>query len=347
MLAFEHSHRQQFFNPYSNFEANIENPYPGLDMNIYNNIEQSTDFSALPFSFYENPTLFIEAPLDNFKYGMHRSASSNGSVKQASQHSSELLPSLLSSASQPSVHSASSSTVGSPYSGHSHPISHHDSWASNQGLGLTPTIVNHESYTHEFVSTDPDPELAFATHDKFSGNFVSESTDLSSCHKRSSTFPVAVTQSLSLPPNAPFSTSPEPLSIDSFLELSNKSPISAQSFSHPPATPVENGNLSKKSNPTFKSPTTPASAHSRRPSAVSPSLSRPSAAQSAPQTSLAVPAPAAGPQPFHNVAAPVPQHANQFQSHFFAQSSGNFIPPLESSCSFLLALFPTSCLLLS
>jgi hypothetical protein len=27
--------------------------------------------------------------------------------------------------------------------------------------------------------------------------------------------------------------------------------------------------------------------------------------------------------------------ASHFQSHFFAQSSGNFMPPLESSCSSL------------
>src|SRR5271163_2496609 len=141
MLAFEHALRPQFFsNPHFNIETTLDS-YSGLDMNAYASMDSSASFSSLPFSYYESQTLFVEAPQDHLKYGMQRSTSSNGSAKQASQYSSELPPSLLSSASGPSVHSASSSTVGSPYSGHSHAISNQDSWMSNQGLGLNPTIV--------------------------------------------------------------------------------------------------------------------------------------------------------------------------------------------------------------
>ena len=102
-------------------------------------------------------------------------------------------------------------------------------------------------------------------------------------------------------------------------------------------TPVENDRAPRKSNPVFKSPTTPASAHPRTPSTLSPSIPRSFPGQSAPTDSLAAPAHAVLSQSFNNPAAQIPQHASHFQSHFFAQSSGNWMPPLESSCSFLLA----------
>merc|ERR1712230_181255 len=85
------------------------------------------------------------------------------------------------------------------------------------------------------------------------------------------------------------------------------------------------GTEANRSTPNFKSPTTPASAYPRQhPTLVSPSHSRsfsPSPRQTLPTRMTS-----------HDPnAARVHKSASHFQSHFFAQSSGNFMPPLESS----------------
>jgi hypothetical protein len=331
MLAIEHSLRQSFYNAHLDTESNIPDPYPNLDMNPYASLDSTASFASLPFSYYENPALFVEAPHDSFPYGLHRSTSSNSSLKQSS-HSSELPPSLLSSASGPSIHSASSSTVGSPFSGYSHPISTQDSWSSSRGLGLNPTIVNHEGFAADFVGADLEPELAYTTHEKLRGNFVGECTDIS-FPNRSSTFPLRVSsQSLCVPPNAPFSASPEPLSVECFQNPASTKPsalpIAARSSAHSPATPVDQERQQSRSRkPIFKSPTIPASAQPRTPTVVSPALVRSATVQT-------IPPPPALSQSTSYAAVPMQQHANQFQNHFFAQSSGSFIPPLELSCSF-------------
>lgn len=172
MLAFEHPQRETFFQQSYTAESNVQAPYPGLDMDSFNFSESMANFHPLPFSFFENPTMFASAPAQSLKPQMTRSVSSNSNVQQYPHHSCEVAPGLVSS--------ASSSTVGSPYSGPMHPDTLQntgDAFSTevlSQGLGLLPTIVNQDGYTQEFVGTGFDADMPMG-HDKLNGNFVDPS----------------------------------------------------------------------------------------------------------------------------------------------------------------------------
>ena len=228
--------------------------------------------------------------------------------------------------------------MGSPYSGHAHSFSHQESWVnSNDGLGLGSALVNQEAYYQGFVGTDLDSELAFGPRDKLSDDFVGECANISSTRKRSgSLFPGKFSQS-PVPlqsPRAP-SSSPEPLTIDAILERANGSSTtqSPRPQSSSQVTSIDNERSQSQKPPNlFKSPTTPASACPRTskvattlPAAISLPADHPSLRPG--QTSMP------------HASTPSHHHAGQFQNHFFAQSSGSFVPPLESSCVFPCILF--------
>ena len=312
-------------------------------MNSYSSFDSIPSFSPLPYSVYEHPSFYLDTPAEGFKSEMHRSSSLSGSLKPASHHSSELAPSTFSSASGHSITSASSSTVGSPYSGHAHSFSHQESWVnSNEGLGLSPAIVSQEGYYQGFVGADLDSELAFGSHDKLSDDYVGKSANFSSTRKRSdnlfrgknSQSPVPLQTSLAS------SSSPERLTIDSILERAKSSSTaqSPRSFDSSHVTAIDDNQRSQslKSINVFKSPTTPASA-CPRPSRV--------ATTSSVLASLPADHPSFHPEQTNMPHAPMPTHqqGGQFQDHFFAQSSGSFMPPLESSCVFPWNSNPVSC----
>lgn len=333
MLSFEHSRRQEPFSQFYHFEA--QGPYQDLNMNN-EAFHNAATFAALPFSYYENPSLFVEAPPKAFDY--ESSSPSAHSSQQQTSH--DFPPSLLSSASGPSVASASSSTIGSPYSVHAQTVSTQDAWASQHGLGFDPTIVSHEVFAPEYVGAGIDLELSFATSDKIHGTFVGECADLSSFQKRSSTFPVNLpSSSLCVPHQARITASPEPLTIDSILDRA--SAASAVKRGCPnltregPSGPIrrENGFV-RPSSGVFKSPTTPASAHTRNTSSKSPTAHASVHAASYPPAASRTPMTHQQPQQHSPSSPPTQQNGHHFQNHFFAQSSGNFMPPLESSCSF-------------
>lgn len=331
MLAFEQSRRHEPFSQYYQFEA--QQHYTELNMND-ESFQHAATFASLPFSYYENPSLFVEAPQKLFDQEF-RSPSSHSSHQQASL---DCPPSLLSSASGPSVASASSSTIGSPYSVHAQTVPSQDNWNSQHGLGFDPATIHHEVFASEYVGAGIDPELSFAVNEKTHGSFVGEWADLSSFQKRSSSFPVSISaSSLSIPHQVRVTASPEPLTIDSILDRA--SAASAVERGSPNLTrgglsgPIRRENsLALSSDGVFKSPTTPASANPRAKSPTAhtsihaasypPAASRVhNSQQLSPQSSPSSP--------------PTPQqHGHNFQTHFFAQSSGSFMPPLESSCSF-------------
>ena len=200
----------------------------------------------------------------------------------------------------------------------------------SNGLGVYPTIVNQDGF--DFSSTGFEAEMSIG-HDKLTGNFVGECADLSSSQKRSSTLPIAIGQfaPVSSPSAHPISTSPDNLiletvgntakNVHAYEPTSRASSLPLAVVSHP--------------EPIFKSPTTPASAYPRTPGTHSP-VDRRLLGQAAQQITVSPQqhAPATTHQPH-----PMQQYAGQFQRHFFAQSSGNFMPPLESSCSFSLLQF--------
>ena len=333
MLAVEHSHQQHHFAQPFGFDSSFHDSYPDLNMNSYSSFDSIPGFAPLPYSMYENSSFYLDTPPESFRPEMHRPSSVNGSLKPASHHSSDLPPSTLSSASGHSIPSAPSSTVGSPYSGHAHGFSHQESWVnSNEGLGLSPAIVSQEAYYQGFVGADLDSDMAFGSHDKLSDDFVGECASFSSPRKRCNSLfrgpfsqsPVPLRSSL-----AP-SSSPEPLTIDSILERANSSSNaqSPRSLDSSRVTSIDNQtSQSLKSASIFKSPTTPASA-----------CLRPSRLPSTPSVAVSPPADNQSflPRPTSMPHAPTPTHqqGGPFQNHFFAQSSGSFMPPLESSCVF-------------
>jgi hypothetical protein len=340
MLAFEHSHRQHHFTQPFGYESGFHDSYADSSMNSYSAFEPIHGFAPLPYSTYESSSFYMDTPPEGFKYEMQRSSSLTGSLKPASHHSSELPPSTLSSASGHSIPSASSSTVGSPYSGHAHSFSHQESWVnSNEGLGLGSALVNQDAYYHGFVGTDLDSELAFGPRDKLSDDFVGECANISSTRKRSSSlFPGKFSQSpVPLQSSLAPSSSPEPLTIDAILERANGSSAtqSPRPQSSSQATSIDN-ERSQSVKPTnhFKSPTAPASA-----------CPRTSKVATALPAAISLPAnhPSLRPGQTFMPHASTPSHhqTGKFQNHFFAQSSGSFVPPLESSCVFPCILFLT------
>ena len=352
MLAFEHPHHQHHFAQQSGWDSSIYEPRPSLSMNSHLSFDSYDHVASFPYSVYENPSLYVDAPQENYRFEMHRSASYNAGLKPASHHSAELPPSTLSSASGQSVASASSSTVGSPYSSHAHTFSQQEPWiSSNEGLGLGPAIVNHEGDIQGFVSGDLDADFTYGSNYKIPEDFVGECTKLSSPRKQSSNlFPGNVSQSpVPLPSPLASSSSSETLTIDSILDQANSTSApntaqitqSSRSFSSSPVSPIDHRRTHSSSTKVFKSPTIPASACPRTPKPV-PQTSYPATTASA-AISLLDGHPSFRPEQTIIPQAPMPahHHGGHFQSHFFAQSSGSFLPPLESSCVFLALL---SCL---
>jgi hypothetical protein len=273
--------------------------------------------------------MFASAPAQSLKPQMTRSVSSNSNVQQYPHHSCEVAPGLVSS--------ASSSTVGSPYSGPMHPDTLQntgDAFSTevlSQGLGLLPTIVNQDGYTQEFVGTGFDADMPMG-HDKLNGNFVGESADLSSSQKRSSTLSFPINRmSHNASPATPLGASPELPTANAVVTETNHVPAPAHptsvSVSRSASLPVSAPQQSSVE-PVFKSPTTPASAYTKTPNAHSPNDRRWPSHGAHPVAS-----PTQQPVVVHPN-QPMRQHGGQFQSHFFAQSSGNFMPPLETTCSF-------------
>lgn len=339
MLAFEHPRRDTLFQQsYSlgDSNSNIHPPYPDLDMDSFNYSDSMANFQPLPFSYFDNPNMFASAPAQPMKPQMTRTTSNHSAMHQY-HHSNEVAPGLVSS--------ASSSTVGSPYSGpmQNDSLHHQNGVFSTEilshGLGLLPTIVNQDSFSHDFAGPGYETELPIG-HDKLNGNFVGESADLSSSLKRSSTFPCPTSRtSQSVSPATPLSSTPELLAanasvvedLPAFTRSTSFVPVN-RSSSLPVSLPQQ-----EFPEPVFKSPTTPASAYPRTPGAYSP-LDR----RAAPSHGAHLVAPSPQQQSVIPLSAhPMRQHGNQFQNYFFAQSSGNFMPPLETSCwfSFLVSDF--------
>ena len=307
----------------------------------YGSYDSMSGFHPLPISYYENPTMFASAPAQTMKSQITRSHSQN-SVHQYQQQNSELPPALISSASNASIPSATSSTVGSPYSGPINTSQAQNSYvneALSHGLGLLPTIVNQDGYQHDFVGSGFDTDMPMG-HDKMiAGNFVGEFADFSYSLKPLPNLPVATRQ----PAQSVYSVTPLTASPPELLSTLHKFEASAhvpafvdappaidvsRSLSLP-ATLFEHQPLNET---VFKSPTTPASAYPRTPITTSPIDRRQSMHNGQPTNSSQHQPSHAALSPLH----PMQPYGGQFQSHFFAQSSGNYMPPLETSCSFSL-----------
>jgi hypothetical protein len=254
--------------------------------------------------------------------------SSSTMYAEAPQYESPDLRTAPSNYSTASGPSASSSTMGSPHSIHGHIVP-----GPEYGLGLTPSIVGyndfgHSEYTFQASGMD-DFTLEFNPAKTNPNGFVGECKTISApCQ------------------HGPISSNSESISsLSTFVPSPNTihtpTQMQSESATRSMASPITPASAMKKETPDecFKSPV---SAFARSPS----SSRRPSQAFSAPF--YASSSTAGRPQdmrlsPISSVSQPFsseqsPSYTTYHQSPFFSQSSGNFVPPLESSCRFPLSI---------
>lgn len=210
-------------------------------------------------------------------------------------------------------------------------------WGQQHHMGMLPDIVHPDGLGHDvFASTGFDIETIPVT-DK---GCVGEFHNISSSQQAQSVFP--------------FDFSSHPSSFD-FLrdtgsfgqeQVQSQLPFTttAQSVSMPLVITPPNRDSMSPSDSNFKSPTTPASATSpvlervkgKRRSTVTHGVSKRPRGSSPLTQAMSYNEADLPARP----KAPLPT----FSSPFFSQSSGNFVPPLESSCPspahFLFSLFP-------
>lgn len=324
-------------------------------------------------AYYNTPHYLFESAKSQDHHGFTPAGSPCPSISQALDHPPST---TLSSASGASVQSTASSAVGSPYSHATHNLPSQDQWTeSHHGLGIASGVVHSNNGFGQDMPqwSGMENELIFDSS-KLQDSFVGESENISSspmsptCSAPLSVSPCSASQTFasgfSFPPQAMAPTSlgnGRNVTIDTILEEVNStiqsspcttSPTSACSTSASPVcAPINRGSLSSpRGARSFRSPATPASAISPSfpnpaysPRSRQPGLRRPSVTSSnksrAQRTSVS---PTEMYSPYTRP-LPVPEYHEQFSfvqssSPFFGQSSGRFIPPLQSSCWFSLCI---------
>ena len=353
---------------YHNMES--EDDTSGLNTS-YDPYPSMSAYSAPP-AYYNAPHYFFESAKPQDQHRFTPVGSPSPSISQALDHPPST---TLSSASGASVQSTASSAVGSPYSHATHNLPSQDQWTeSHHGLGIASGVVHsNEDFGRDMAQWGGmENELLFDSS-KLQDSFIGESENLPS----SSPISRNCLASLSIPscsapqdfisgyslPHQSVASNPSGnsrnVTIDTILEEVNStiqssprtaSPISTSSTRISPVTaPTKHSPQGHRS---FRSPTAPASA-------MSPSF---------PNTSFASWTQRRGPQRQsvmtgpdskspRNSVSPTDRHAPyarpfsgpESQAHFpsfhssspfFGQSSGRFIPPLQSSCWFSLLILP-------
>jgi hypothetical protein len=233
-------------------------------------------------------------------YSHPPSVSSSISTTQSSEQ-----PSLRSSMSCASPASPSPSTIGSPYS-----------------REIVPSIGSVEEFPHHY-EMDQDS----LTQEKFRGSFVGECANISSNFKSQvSPSSVSKSQSWRRPDHAVAShRSPVP----SLSSPSNKSHMvggracvgnvnrNGRAFSSPtPSSPTPGTAVASNRKRSYTEANTNVGVLKPRKSPVIPSNMKRSSTPSPPSH------------------VSTSSHCGSFQKSFFSQSSGNYVPPLESSCWF-------------
>ncbi|RMZ76162.1 hypothetical protein DV738_g5108, partial [Chaetothyriales sp. CBS 135597] len=171
MLALEQAQHDQTFR---HLNSTVQAPYPSLDMEMSHSVYESmTNFSHhIPFSYYDIQSIIATAPAPSTTTSSPQRARTYSAQSLPFSHPTEVPPALISAASNPSIPSASSSTVGSPCSGPLHMPTHDEYKAAmSQSLGPVPTIVNQDSFDLPSSVFEPDFSMG---HDKLNGNFVAD-----------------------------------------------------------------------------------------------------------------------------------------------------------------------------
>lgn len=295
------------------------------------------DSNTSAYSYYNPANLTVDGPKERARRYQQRYTPS-GSVSPSIPQSLDHPPSTLSSTSGASGQSKASSTAGSPYSLATHSLPSQDAWSeSNHGLGIAPDTLHNDAFTHNaFPSGGLEGELCYQDG-KFPDNFVGEYGTFPSvlCSQTCSTFATALnSECISTFPGSPFIQSPRnhigrsamskqpPGSLilpSTALAISEHNVAEGSSYQSSSLAMSTLGNqaaispiiseIDSSSSDTFKPPVKPASTTCRTLPQSSPSRQHTSRWQT---------------------------HDCQPANHFFNQSNGRFIAPLESSCRFSL-----------
>ncbi|EEH33734.2 hypothetical protein PAAG_04783 [Paracoccidioides lutzii Pb01] len=170
MLALEHSRHKQSYLPQLSMDPSMHDPFGPLYIDSYSPLGSYNLFPAGSTSFSDAPSFQIEAPHHPYNnssnsakyepFAHHNCASPTIVSIQASDFKAST---ASSSASGPSLPSTSSSTIGSPYQ---------ESWIDmNSSSGLGPATVGSDGYSQEYVSAAMDANMMFA-HEKLPDSFV-------------------------------------------------------------------------------------------------------------------------------------------------------------------------------
>lgn len=239
----------------------------------------------------------------------------------------EAAPSLLSSASAPSIPSASSSTVGSPYSIHAQLAS--NPFLYNNQFITGPAIVCDDSFPYGYESAHFDHEATTGQDAKLTVPFVGKCADLSSSASSSTAMPVK-----EFLPTVPLVSSPKPISTvpEATTTTSQQNHSGDDVATQIASIATSLKSHSSGSNAIFKSPTTPASAY---PKTSLPHARRticPSDEQHRDYFRFSYSFP-------FSSQSPMPQYGRMPEHNFLAQTSGNPVPPTQALCSsFLFSL---------
>lgn len=172
MLALDSSRQQQnpYFQPQFTMDPALIEPF-GFQMDSLNGFGQAPASSAMPQpSYYDTPPVYAESFPEIHKQASFPAMPPTPPSIPTSRTSEPYMPGL-SSASGPSIASASSSAIGSPYSGHAHVVP--ESWIdTNHGLGLPAAVMN-EMFPNDYMGNTLDPDAYYAK--KYPDNFVGES----------------------------------------------------------------------------------------------------------------------------------------------------------------------------
>jgi hypothetical protein len=171
MTTFQPTDFTLFPHPKMMAEARVKQPY--FDMNldpgnmfsypVDNMAHYGQDLSRLPQSYYD--TSFESTELQK---ATHFASMPTTPPSISASHSTELHIPTGSAASGPSIASASSSAMGSPYSGTAHTF--HDKWVNtNHGLGLPAAVMN-DMFPQEYMGGTVDMEMLY--QEKFPDTFV-------------------------------------------------------------------------------------------------------------------------------------------------------------------------------
>jgi hypothetical protein len=169
MLALDSSRQQQtsYFHNVPMDPALVD-PF-GFQMDNLGGFGQTSGSTSAPTSYYETSPVYADSQLELKTSGFPPMPPTPPSLPVP--YSTEPYMSGLSSASGPSIASASSSAIGSPYSGTAHTFP--ESWVdTNHGIGL-PAAVMDEFFPNEFMGSSLEPDHMYQRKgpDDFVGEF--------------------------------------------------------------------------------------------------------------------------------------------------------------------------------